>query len=47
MQNKRARDHVQKAKLDYRNAPDPSFGALGPRTRLELLTFRALHGELP
>lgn len=42
-----ARDRVHKAKLDYLNAPDPSFVTYGPRTRREFLAFRALAGELP
>ncbi len=47
MRQKLARDRVQKTKLDYLNAPDPSFATYGPRTRREFLAFRALHGEMP
>ena len=47
MRRKLSRDRVQKSKLDYLNAPDPSFATYGPRTRREFLAFRALHGEMP
>jgi predicted TIM-barrel fold metal-dependent hydrolase len=42
-----ARDRVQKSRLDYLNDPQPSFATYGPRTRAELMAFRALAGELP
>jgi hypothetical protein len=47
MRGKLARDRVQKTKLEYLNAPDPSFETLGPRTRREFIAFRQLHGEMP
>jgi hypothetical protein len=47
MRRQLARDRVQKTKLEYLNAPDPSFATYGPRTRREFLAFRARHGELP
>lgn len=47
MRRKLARDRVQKTRLEYLNAPDPSFATYGPRTRREFLAFRQLHGELP
>ncbi|MFN3566929.1 MAG: amidohydrolase family protein [Burkholderiaceae bacterium] len=42
-----ARDRVHKARLEYLNAPDPSFATLGPRTRREFIALRRLHGDLP
>jgi predicted TIM-barrel fold metal-dependent hydrolase len=47
LRGKLARDRVQKTKLEYLNAPDPSFATYGPRTRREFLAFRRLHGALP
>ncbi|GMV57922.1 MAG: hypothetical protein AMXMBFR72_10350 [Betaproteobacteria bacterium] len=47
MRKKLARDRVQKTRLEYLNAPDPSFATYGPRTRREFIAFRRWHGELP
>ena len=47
MRRKLSRDRVQKSRLDYQNAPEPSFVTYGPRTRREFFAFRALHGEMP
>ncbi len=47
MRARLARDRVHKTRLDYLNAPDPSFATLGPRTRREFIAFRQLHGDMP
>jgi len=47
MRRKLARDRVQKSRLEYLNAPNPSYATYGPRTRREFLAFRAQHGEMP
>lgn len=47
MRGKLARDRVQKTRLEYLNAPDPSFATHGPRTRREFIAFRQLHGDMP
>jgi hypothetical protein len=45
MRGKPVRDKVRKTRLDDLSDPDPAFATVGPRTRRELLAFRALHGE--
>jgi hypothetical protein len=47
VRGKLARDRVHKTRLEYLNAPDPSFATLGPRTRREFIAFRRLHGDMP
>jgi hypothetical protein len=47
MRGKLARDRVHKTRLEYLNAPDPSYATLGPRTRREFIAFRQLHGDMP
>lgn len=42
MKRRLARDGVARARLDYLNAPDPSFLTYGPRTRREFALLRAL-----
>ncbi len=47
MRGKLARDRVHKTRLEYLNAPDPSFATYGPRTRREFIAFRRWHGDMP
>lgn len=42
-----SKDCVKKARDDYRNDPQPTFVAYGPRTRREFMALRELLAGMP